>query len=153
MVQAGLPVTNVQGMQYVHAPQQKMLEEKIKGGRLYWSLDKARSLVFLCQALKSGFIGLPSYETFKPFENDFLSLMEDLIERPGASDIYRVVRKPGVPDDTSHAVNFAAMGLWQRHGYPNMKDILGITELLNKLDASASAVVADYEYDDSEDDY
>lgn len=139
LIQSGLPVSNVMGMQYVHAPQARMTEYKVAGGRVYYSLDKARSLILLCQAMKAGFVGLPEYVTCKDKVDDFLSLMEDTVERPGLSNVTRVIRKPGMPDDTAHAINFAAIGLWNRHQYPNFSDILSLERLMRQLDESAAA--------------
>lgn len=143
LVQSGLPLHNVCGCQYVHAPQQKMMEFKQKGARGYYALDKARSLIFLATAIKAGFVGFPSWLTCRARISDFLALMEDMLERPGGANIIRVIRKPGVPDDVAHAVNFAACGLWHRHGYPNFKDILSLEAVMAKLDRSAAAVDAD----------
>lgn len=144
LIQAGLPIQNVCGCQYVHAPQQKMMEFKEKGARGYYSLDKARSLIFLCQAIKVGFVGLPEWISARDKLIDFLSLIEDTLERPGGANITRVVRKPGVPDDVSHAINFAACGLWQRHGYPDFKNILSLEEVMRRLDESAELISADH---------
>lgn len=143
MIQSGLPPHLVFGCVYAHAPQMHMLEPKDKGGRLWWTVDKARSLIFLCQALKSGFVGLPDYETSKHLLKDFLALMEDTVERPGTFNITRVIRKPGIPDDAVHSINVAALGLWRRHGYPSFKDILSVEAAMAKLDLSASAVATD----------
>lgn len=132
MIQLGLPLPLVFACQYVSAPQSGILEANAGAGRPYWSLDKARSLVFLCEAIKLGFVGFPEWESSKHLLNDFLALVEDTVERAGYSNLTRIVRKPGTPDDVAHAVNFAAMGLWKRYGYPNFKDILSIESILEK---------------------
>lgn len=144
MIHCGLPLQHVVGCQYVHAPQQKMMEFKQKGARGYYSLDKARSLIFLCQAIKVGFVGLPEWISARDKLIDFLALIEDHLERPGGANIIRVVRKPGVPDDVAHAINFAAYGLWHRHGYPNFKDVVGLEEIMRRLDEAAAAVDLDH---------
>ena len=149
MVQYGLPVKNIMGCCYVSAPQSKMLESRAEGGRVYWSLDKARSLTLLCHAIKAGFVGLPEWESSKRFTTDFLALIEDYIERPGAANILRVIRKPGAPDDIAHAINFATVGLWHRHGYPNFKNIRAAELALDKISASAALVEEDALYLDS----
>lgn len=143
IVQAGLPLQSVCGCQYVHAPQQNLMTFQAKGGRGYWSLDKARSLIFLCTAIKSGFIGFPSWISAQTCLKDFLALVEDVVERPGGANIVRVIRKPGIPDDTAQAVNYACAGLWHRHGYPNMGDIINAEQQLARLAESANAIDAD----------
>lgn len=143
MVQYGLPVKNIVGCCYVSAPQSKMVEPQHEGGRVYWSVDKARSLILLCHAIRSGFVGLPDWESAKTKLTDFLALVEDHIERPGAANIMRVIRKPGVPDDVAHAINFAVLGLWHRHGYPDFKAMRNAQIALRKLDNAARAVELD----------
>jgi len=147
MIQAGLPVEQVVGCQYVRAPQAKMMDYKEHGGRGYWSVDKARSLILLCQAIKAGFVGLPAWQSARARLTDFLALMEDTVERPGSSGIVRVIRKPGAPDDCAHAINFAALGLWHRHGYPNFHEIFKLEDVLQRLDQSAEAQRLDSELD------
>ncbi len=143
MVQMGLPVQNIVGCAYMPAPQARMMELKEKGSRVYYATDKARSLIFLCQAIKVGFVGLPTWSSCHHLAEDFLALMEDTVERPGGFNIMRVIRKPGVSDDTAHAINFAALGLWHRHGYPNFKDVLSMEAIIAKLDKSAKVLQDD----------
>lgn len=157
LIQSGLPVHCAMGMQYTMAPHAHIIEPKESGGRVYWQVDKARSLLFLCESVRSGFVGMPSWETSHDRLSDFLSLMEDVIERPGGSDIMRILRKPGMSDDVAHAINFAAHGLWHRHGYPNFSDIVNIEHIMRRLSRSADGVdqlkdLTNSGFDDEDDD-
>jgi hypothetical protein len=80
--------------------------------RNYWSLDKSRSLVTLCLALKQQQVFLPEYESAKDVTSDLLALMEDKVERPGSADILRVVRQPKSRDDFAHSLNYACVSNW-----------------------------------------
>lgn len=150
MIHAGLPIQAIFGCAYVHAPRHKVVELKTDAGRVYYQVDKARSLLNLCQAAKLGFVGLPTWETAENTLRDFLALTEDVIERPGAANIIRIVRKPGMPDDVAHAVNFAAVGLWHRHGFPNFGETLMFRRIEERLRASADAVDRDEALNENE---
>ena len=98
-----------------------------------YTLDKSRSLALLIQTIKDGSVRLPKFNVQDRSELafDFLALKEDPRSYIGNKTVVFIGKKPGVPDDFVHAVNFCVMSLFQRfHCYP----VLG-----EKYDASLLA--------------
>jgi hypothetical protein len=92
---------------------------KAKTGELgHWNLDKARSLSWLCEYIKHGFIHFFQYDTSdgaKPgLIDDFLSLIEDKTRTELGSDIYSIIRDKtrDEPDDFTAAVNYGCQYFW-----------------------------------------
>lgn len=86
-----------------------------------YTLDKSRSLAVLIQAIKDTSVRLPKFnvEDNQQLPYDFLALKEDPRSTIGNKVVVFITRKPGVPDDWAHAVNFACSALWHRfHIYP-----------------------------------
>lgn len=88
--------------------------------RKYYSLQKAKSIVLLCSAIKAGKVRFFHYD-FRNTEqagllHDFMSLIEEKLDGRGGSDTYHVIRNPKLgPDDFVHAVNYGAMSLYNKH--------------------------------------
>ena len=85
-----------------------------------YTLDKGRSLVLTCTLIKSLGIKFGRYETCQDHLEHFLALTEHYTERPTGGPVFSVHRAPGKPDDIAHAVNFAVMGLFYAHGWPDI---------------------------------
>lgn len=68
----------------------------------------------MVQALKDGKIRLPWFEPQDTtnVNYDYLALREDPRQVAGNNTIIYIIKKPGVPDDTAHATNFAVSGIW-----------------------------------------
>ena len=131
MIQAGLPINKIMPLLYVRASVKKMVEAKRPAGfsqRMYFTLDKARSLVLQATCIKAQQVLLPEYESSKNITHDLLALMEDRHELHGKADIFLVTRNPKMTDDFAHALNFGCIGLW--HGlvkrYPDLSKQLNI---------------------------
>lgn len=144
MIQAGLPVHLVYPCLYMHAPTRHVVETKTRGGRPFFVIDKTRSVGFVCQAIKTGFISFPAYETCKQHLEDFLALIEDKIDRAGGSSITRVIRVPGKPDDIAHAVTYAAMCLWKTSRFPSMSSALTVEQYVEDAATTADKTYEDY---------
>ncbi len=88
--------------------------------RSHYRLDKARSLVLLCQQIKNQQINFFRFDYKSPESPgliyDFLGLAEEKHESFQGRDVYRVVRKSGRTDDFAHAVNYAACAIWYQQG-------------------------------------
>lgn len=83
------------------------------GVRDYWALDKARSLLMLCELIKCGKIKFAAYEgPMVPLMNDFLSIFEEVRDNPRGQALRLVHRISKRHDDFVHAVNFAVMALY-----------------------------------------
>ena len=57
----------------------------------------------------------------KAFQRDLLALREDPRKSMGNETVVLIVKKPGVPDDFAHAVNFGCSQIWDHFGaYPKI---------------------------------
>ena len=85
--------------------------------RDWYSLDKSRSLVITCQALKYGLLRFFEYDYNGADDpgllHDFLALMEEKIDSLTSTDVYRITRHPNMPDDFAQAVNIGCAFLWR----------------------------------------
>jgi len=91
---------------------------------LYWyTLDKSRSLAVVIQSIKQRKILLPDFkdDDEKAFQRDLLALREDPRKALGGETVILIVKKPGVPDDFAHAVNFGCSAIWDHfQAYPRL---------------------------------
>jgi hypothetical protein len=84
----------------------------------HWNLDKARSLSWLCEYIKNGFVKFFQYDTVdgaKPgLIDDFLTLVEDKTRTELGADVYSIIRdkKSDEPDDFTAAVNYGCCYFW-----------------------------------------
>jgi hypothetical protein len=84
-----------------------------RGVRSSYTLDKARSILLLCELLKRGIVRLPDKEQlFNDHLRDFLNIYEESIENPGGSPRKLVKRMSRRTDDIVHAINFVVMTLF-----------------------------------------
>ena len=86
-----------------------------------YTLDKSRSLAVLIQAIKDASVRIPKFNIQNKLEPayDFLALKQQPRMGFGNQPIVIIGKKPGVPDDFAHAVNFACSAIWDRfHIYP-----------------------------------
>ena len=130
MLQAGMPILQIFPAAYVRATAADMVTYKPPteyNSRFHYSVDKARSLVLICQLIKHGFIHFPNYESWKDLSEDMLALAEDRHTMAAGSDIYLVTRKANRSDDFMNAVNYAALAFWHaQQRYPQLAEKLGI---------------------------
>lgn len=101
----------------------------------YYTVDKARSLVLLCQMIKQRFVRFPQYESWavkqsetdNPLGHDLLALVEDRKALEGAGDIYLITKRASASDDFSSAINFASLGYWySQQRFPDLVNKLGL---------------------------
>ena len=85
-------------------------------GRAYYQLAKTRSLLYMFQALRCGYVHLFQYEDGtqenRSLHEHFLSLVEEKTETRHAGDLYVITRNTKNPDDFAQAVNMGCAGLW-----------------------------------------
>lgn len=89
----------------------------------YYTLDKSRSLAICIMALKAGRLRVPEFNESDEtaYQRDFLALREDPRVSLGNETVILIIKKPGVPDDFAHAVNFGASQIWDHFGaYPRI---------------------------------
>lgn len=88
-----------------------------RGVRSSYSLDKARSLLLLCELIKRGMVRLPKSDKYiNDHLRDFLNIYEESIENPSGSPRRLVKRLSRRTDDIVHAINFVVMTLYHSTG-------------------------------------
>ena len=89
----------------------------------YYTLDKSRSLAMCITSIKLKRIRFRrfNHEDQDEYVRDFLALREDPRESRGKEIVMLIIKKPGVPDDFAHAVNFGCSQIWDHFGaYPQL---------------------------------
>jgi hypothetical protein len=86
----------------------------------WYSVDKAATLSFTCQAIKQGHIRLFDFD-YVNRDNpgllmDFTALYNEISRRSMGSDVLIVDREEGMSDDFAHAVNLGSVAIWAKHG-------------------------------------
>lgn len=92
-------------------------ESKDTGVRSSFSLDKARSILLLCELIKQKRVLLPqSDEYINNHLHDFLNIIEETTESPTGLKWRLVKRLSRRTDDIVHAINFAVMAIYHYTG-------------------------------------
>ena len=89
----------------------------------YYTLDKSRSLAVCITAIKGQRIRFPKFQESddNAYQRDFLALREDPSKSLRNEIVILIIKKPGVPDDFAHAVNFGCSQIWDHFGaYPRL---------------------------------
>lgn len=83
-----------------------------------YTIDKSRSLALIVQALKDTSVRIMKFNVQDKTQlaYDFLALKQDPRAYIGNRTVVFIGKKPGVPDDFAHAVNFACSALWHKFG-------------------------------------
>jgi hypothetical protein len=130
IVQAGFPLSKIVPIHYTRAGREAIMLYKPSTPnhpRPYYTIDKARSLVLVCNQIKTQRIRFFGYDYKNPDEpgllHDFLALMEEKIDRKIGGDVYTITRSPKKTDDFAQAVNIGACTLWHHtKSWPDIAD-------------------------------
>jgi hypothetical protein len=123
LVQSGVPYDRIIPIQYVRAASAKIMSV-VKpthiNPRLHYRVDKTRSLLTVCAAIRLGKVKFYKYD-YKNNDDpglihDFLALVEKKIETRLGSDAYTITRNPHLTDDFAQAVNIGCCSLWHATG-------------------------------------
>lgn len=150
LYQSGLRPSNVINMRYQGFGHNRMNFHEATDDHPHdwYSLDKSRTLVTTCMAIKYGMIRFYKYD-YKSADDpglleDFLALVEEKVTSRIGSDTYIIARNPNKPDDFAHSVNYGACALWwMTKKWPNIaeaakfeipKDVLRHAQPLSKVD-------------------
>lgn len=98
----------------------------------YYTLDKTRSLSVVVTAIKSSRIRTWKFkeEDKQAVQQDLLALREDPHKTQRGDTVIIIIKKPSVPDDFAHAVNFGCSQIWDHFGaYPRIGTRYDTTEL------------------------
>lgn len=134
MVQAGFNLDRVMAMRLVRSAAQDLLVYKPPtpiNHRAHYSLDKTRSLLYTCQAIKLKQIRFFHYDWTSQDSPgliaDFLALVENKADSRSGSDIYTITRNTLLTDDFAQAVNIGAAALWHiNDAWPNFAALAGV---------------------------
>lgn len=129
LYQSGLPPTNIVNIRYQGFGHSIMnFHESTEDHPHDWyAVDKSRSLVTTCMAIKYGLIRFFKYDYMSADQpgllEDFLALIEEKVDSRLGSDTYVIVRNPNKPDDFAHSVNMGACALWwMTKKWPNIAE-------------------------------
>jgi hypothetical protein len=131
LVQHGYPVRQIVPILYTGPRMQRQMVEKKEPEpgmrRPYYSMDKTRSLLHMCMALKLGWLRTFAYDHTPGRQlgllHDFLALTENKVENDRGPDTLLIQRAPAYSDDFAHAVNLSATMLWHLFkAWPNLAD-------------------------------
>lgn len=155
MVQAGFNLDRVLAMRLVRSASQDLIVYKPPTAinhRAHYSLDKTRSLLYTCQAIKLKQIRFFQYDWSSQdapgLIADFLALVENKAESRLGGDIYTITRNTLLSDDFAQAVNIGCAGLWHiNEAWPNFAQLAGIGRI------SARQAAAEEPTDDWAEDY
>lgn len=125
LIKAGWPAGRILPFTYVAMGLNKNIVTFTKGpadARASYSLDKARSLLLLCELIKAKKVIFPEYTgRMATLMNDFLAIYQEKRDNPRGGSSVLINRIHKQHDDFVHAVNFVVMGLFHRTGkWPNM---------------------------------
>jgi len=129
LYQSGLPPTNIFNIRYQGFGHNiiNFHEATDDHPHAWHALDKSRSLVTTCMAIKYGLVRFFQYDYVSADQpgllEDFLALIEEKVDSRLGSDAYVIVRNPNKPDDFAHAVNMGCCTLWNMTGrWPNIAE-------------------------------
>jgi hypothetical protein len=134
MVQAGFNLDRVLAMRLVRSASQDLLVYKPPtpiNHRAHYSLDKTRSLLYTCQAIKLKQIRFFQYDWSSQdspgLVADFLALVENKTDSRLGGDIYTITRNTLLTDDFAQAVNLGAAACWHiTDSWPNFAQLAGL---------------------------
>jgi len=157
MVQAGFNLDRVMAMRLVRSAAQDLLIYKPPteiNHRAHYSLDKTRSLLYTCQAIKLKQVRFFQYDRISQespgLVSDFLALVENKADARSGSDIYTITRNVLLTDDFAQAVNIGCAALWHiSDAWPNFAAIAGVARLTEKQVETETVNSADDWADDS----
>jgi hypothetical protein len=144
MVQAGFNLDRVMAMRLVRSAAQDLLVYKPPteiNHRAHYSLDKTRSLLYTCQAIKLKQVRFFQYDwasqDMPGLISDFLALVENKADSRTSSDIYTITRNTLLTDDFAQAVNLGCSALWHiNDAWPNFAAIAGVARISERVAAA-----------------
>jgi len=141
MVQAGMDLTRLMPFQYIRAARGDLIRfvpPSPLHNRHYYQLDKTRSLLYVCQAIKTGLLQFFEYDGDDPGANglipDFLALVEEKASTRHAGDVYMITKAASLTDDFAQAVNIGCAALWHANdAWPNFAEAAKIASISPRL--------------------
>lgn len=155
MVQAGFNLDRVVAVRLVRSAAQDLMVYKEPtpiNHRQHYSLDKTRSLLYTCQAIKLKQVRFFNYDWQSQdspgLVADFLALVENKSESRLGGDIYTITRNTLLSDDFAQAVNIGCASAWHiNNAWPNFAELAGIGRVSQAMAAAESGDWADDDID------
>jgi hypothetical protein len=152
MVQAGFNLDRVMAVRLVRSAAQDLMVYKEPtpiNHRQHYSLDKTRSLLYTCQAIKLKQVRFFNYDWQSQdapgLVADFLALVENKSESRLGGDIYTITRNTLLSDDFAQAVNIGCASAWHiNNAWPNFAELAGIGRVPQAI---AAAETGDFDDD------
>lgn len=127
LVQAGYPLEKIMPVAYVRAASSKLLRyvpATPLHDRAHYNLDKTRSLLYTCQAIKLKLVTMFQYDHVDQDRPgliaDFLALVEEKCPSRLGGDIYTITRNDLLSDDFAQSVNIGCAAMWHANDcWPN----------------------------------
>jgi hypothetical protein len=141
LVQAGYDLNRIMPIAYVRAASSKMLRHVPASplhDRSHYRLDKTRSLLYTCQAIKLKMLRFFQYDYVSDdmpgLTHDFLALVEEKAQSRLSGDIYTITRNEMLSDDFAQAVNIGCAALWHANEcWPNFAKEAKIAQITNTI--------------------
>lgn len=127
--------------------------ERVRG---YYQVDKAKSLILTCCAIKLGLVKFFRYdhrsgddgETESGLLHDFLSLFENKVPTARGSDVLTIQSNASLPDDFAQAVNMGCMTLWHVTGkWPDLGEFRALQRTLREIKTGDDLELFDSEFE------
>lgn len=141
LVQAGYDLHRIMPIAYVRAASSNLLRPVPATplhDRAHYRLDKTRSLLYTCQAIKLRMVRFFQYD-FKDQDHpgliaDFLALVEEKASSRLGGDIYTITRNDMLTDDFAQSVNIGCAALWHMGGcWPDFAKEAKIAKITNTI--------------------
>jgi hypothetical protein len=137
MIQAGFEADKMRNMVLQRTAYQDLVVYKPPSPfhhRPHYVIDKARTLLYTCQAIKLGLLRFFQYDSEDKDTGglmmDFLALVAEKTETRLAGDVFTVTRNTMISDDFAQAINIGASALWHEHAaWPNMARAAGFARI------------------------
>lgn len=137
LVQAGFDLNRVMPVEYVRAASADMLRyvpPSVLHNRGRYRLDKTRSLLWTCQAVKLDMLRFFKYDYVNDdnagLMHDFLALVEEKTQSRLAGDIYTIIRNQMLSDDFAQAVNIGCCAIWHINScWPNFAQAAAVGQI------------------------
>lgn len=145
LIQVGVPASAIMAVSLAGAAKQDMIKyhpPSPMNSRGFHVLDKTRSLLYTCQAIKLKTIKFFRWDTDNNDSPgliyDFLNLIENKTETRQAGELYTINKAPDSLDDFAQAVNIGCAGIWhQYNSWPNFAELAGMQKLTDELARAA----------------
>jgi hypothetical protein len=142
MIKAGVPMERILPVEYVGAargPLIKFVPGSLTHPRNRYRLDKTRSLLNLCTAIRCGAVRFFQYDfkdTSEPgLLHDFLALVENKTQTRVGSDSYTIIRNSSMSDDFAQMCNIGSAALWHANkAWPDFSKYINMQVAMDTAD-------------------